>query len=289
MSKAIHLERKHWLVILASAALLVLLAFAGKYIPGGVDWSWTFRPASLDLLAGRSPYQDQALKAPYAGAPWGLLPLLPLALLPESAGRGILFGISLVAFALAAIRMGARPLTLVVFLLSPPVWHCLLNANLDWLPLLGFSMPPMWGLFFLAVKPQMGSILALFWLVEAWRAGGLRQVVRVFAPVTLVLLVSLAVFGLWPLNMLKATEFTTYWNASLWPYSIPVGLVLTVAAIRRREPRYAMAASPCLSPHVLFHSWSGALITLVTSPPEMIAAVVGLWILVGMRAFSVNG
>ena len=140
----------------------------------------------------------------------------------------------------------------------------------------------------LAVKPQMGSILALFWLVEAWRVGGLRQVVRVFAPVTLFLLLTLAVFGLWPLNMLKATQFTTYWNASLWPYSIPVGLVLTVAAIRRREPRYSMAASPCLSPHVLFHSWSGALITLVTSPPEMIAAVVGLWILVGMRALSVN-
>ena len=80
------------------------------------------------------------------------------------------------------------------------------------------------------------------WLVEAWRAGSLRQVVRVFAPVTLVLLVSLAVFGLWPLNMLKATEFTTYWNASLWPYSIPVGLVLTVAAIAPR------AATPWL-PH----------------------------------------
>ena len=74
MGKNFHLERKHWLIILAAAAFIALLAFAGKHLPAGVDWSWTFRPASLDLLAGRSPYQDEALKAPYAGAPWGSFP-----------------------------------------------------------------------------------------------------------------------------------------------------------------------------------------------------------------------
>lgn len=49
-----------------------------------------------------------------------------------------------------------------------------------------------------------------------------------------------------------------------------------------------MAASPCLSPYVLLHAWSGALASVVSFTPEIIAAVVGLWILVFIRFFS-NG
>jgi len=65
-----------------------------------------------------------------------------------------------------------------------------------------------------------------------------------------------------------------------WPASIPVGLALLIAAIRKRKIEYAMGASPCLSPHVILHSWVGALLAVVSSTPELIAAVCGLWILV---------
>jgi hypothetical protein len=57
-----------------------------------------------------------------------------------------------------------------------------------------------------------------------------------------------------------------------------------VAAFRRREKRYAMAASPALSPYVLFHSWSAALAALLPEQAEFIAAVIGLWILIIIRA-----
>jgi hypothetical protein len=89
-------------------------------------------------------------------------------------------------------------------------------------------------------------------------------------------LLSFLVFGFWPLSFVDPVSF--WWNASLWPYSIPVGLVLLTAAFRREDLRFAMAASPCLSPYVLLHSWSGALVALASYPPEMISAVVGLWI-----------
>ena len=42
-----------------------------------------------------------------------------------------------------------------------------------------------------------------------------------------------------------------------------------------------MAASPCLSPYVLFHSWPGAVAAFLVLPGETLAAVVGLWVLVG--------
>jgi len=35
----------------------------------------------------------------------------------------------------------------------------------------------------------------------------------------------------------------------------------------------------------LFYSWGGALLSIVSSVPETIAAVIGLWILVAIRFF----
>ncbi|HIE57252.1 MAG TPA: hypothetical protein EYP88_03350 [Anaerolineales bacterium] len=169
---------------------------------------------------------------------------------------------------------------------SPVVIHSLLNANLDWMPVLGYTLSPAIGLFFIAVKPQMGSVVAIFWLVESWRQGGWRQIAKTFFPVTLAYLLSFAFYGLWPLNILKASRYTTWWDASLWPMSIPVGLALLIFAVRTWNIRPAMAASPCLSPHVLFHSWVAVLAAIVSSTPETIAAVIGLWVLVFIRWFA---
>jgi len=60
---------------------------------------------------------------------------------------------------------------------------------------------------------------------------------------------------------------------------------LFITSIRRQKIEYAMAASPCLSPYVLFHSWVGVILAIVSSVPETIAAVIGLWILVAIRFF----
>lgn len=282
-------RRSQAVVAVMIGAYLLLTAFLGLYLPVGIDWHQTFRPAALGLWTGQSPYNNPQILSPFANAPWILLPLAPLALLPESIGRGLFFGLSLLAFLAAAMRLGGKIPAVAAFLLSPPVMHCLLNANLDWAPVLGFALAPRWGLFLLAVKPQMGSVVAVFWLVEAWRSGGWREVVHVFWPVSLALLASLAIFGLWPLNMLAVDSYTTFWNASLWPMSIPVGLALAVAALRKRRAEYAMAASPCLSPYVLFHSWSAALIAIIRLNAETVVAVIGLWLLVIVRAITLGG
>jgi len=261
---------------------MIFVALASVYLPSGVDWHLTFRPASLAVLSGQSPYSVEIFGLP----PWGLIPFVPLALLPENVGRGVIFVMSLAGFGFAAHRLGARPIALAAFLISPPVVHCLLNANVDWLPILGFILPPQIGLFFVSVKPQVGFGVAGFWLVEAWRTGGWRQVARVFWPITLALLASFVVFGFWPLRSMFVFTSSQGWNASLWPASLPVGLTLLVAALRRRQVKYAMAAAPCLSPYVLFHAWSGALVALADSPVEMSAAVIGLWALIVIRALS---
>jgi hypothetical protein len=275
-----------WRVLgLAGLAGVLLTLVAAPYLPVGIDWHLTQRPAALALLSGESPYVASPT-APYAGAPWGVWVLLPLALLPESIGRAALLFIGLVFFAFVAHRLGARPWVTGAFLLSPPVLHCLLNANNDWMPLLGFVLPPPIGLFLLAVKPQMGAVVALLWLVQAWRKGGWRETARVFGPVAAALALTFLLYGFWPANAFRIASISQGWNASLWPMSIPVGLGLAVAALRKREVRYAMAASPCLSPYVLFHSWSGALAAVLARPAEALAVIVGLWLLILLRAFA---
>ena len=247
-------------------------------LPPGIDWHETFRPAAVAVLHGASPYSIQGFLNP----PWAALPFVPLALVPENVGRAIVFVGSATALGISAYRLGAKPLALAAFLGSPIVMHGLLNASVDWLVLIGFSLPPQIGLFFVIIKPQVGFTLALFWLVEAWRKGRIKEVVRVFWPITAATLASFLLFGLWPLRFGRTLSY--WWNASLWPLSIPVGLALLVAAYKKRQATYAMGAAPCLSPYVLFHSWMGALVALAAAEAEMVAAVIGLWALVIIRA-----
>ncbi len=270
-----------WAYVLLAVLVLICLVLAAQILPPGIDWRLTYRPASLALLAGRSPYEaDVAPSAPFFAAPWSLLPLLPLALLPEAIGRSVQVLAAMAAFAYSAWRMGARWPALIAFLLSPPVVHCVRNSNIEWMPVLGFVLPPQWGLFLVAIKPQVGIAVAFFWLVEAWRRGHAREVLRVFGPVSLAFAISFALFGFWPGRIVTSLDMAQAYNTSLWPTSIPVGLALLVAAIRTRKINFAMAASPCLSPYVLLHAWAGALMSIITLNVELIVAVLAMWILV---------
>ena len=268
--------------LIVVAVMLTLSFLLAPIVPPAVDWVITFRPATLTLLSGESPYGRFYL----VHAPWTLVMLAPLALLPEAVGRVMMILCGLISYAFIAYRLNAKPTAIVFLLLSPLVMHMLLNGNIDWLASFGFILPPQLGLFFISMKPQIGIAVAPFWLVEAWRVGGWKLVLKTFLPFTIVLLLSFVIFGFWPMYSFSYKVSEVWFNASLWPMSIPVGLALLTVAIRKRKIEYAMAASPCLSPYALFYSWTGALLSIVSSTPETVAAVIGLWILVAIRYFS---
>jgi hypothetical protein len=255
-------------------ALLACIYAMLVFLPPAVDWRDTFRPAALALLSGQNPYSVEF----FYNAPWTLIPFLPLALLPIELSRALLVLISLAGFGWTARRLGASPIGMGLILISPMVIHNLLNGNVEWMVVPAFVLPPQIGLFLLAVKPQVGYVVAIFWLVEAWRKGGWRQVVRVFAPITIALVLSILIFGVWPLKSGRQLDFS--FRASFWPASIPVGLTLLVYAIRRNKVRFTFGASPLLSPYALFHSWVGALYAIADMVPELAAAVAGLWMVV---------
>ena len=274
-------DRTLWGKIAIVAISILIMGYIGSALPGGDDLD-VFMPATRLLLAGESPYNEPLFFTPV----WSLLPFIPLVVLPTFIGRAILFVIILFSFAYSAWRFGAKPIAVAAFLLSPPVIMTLWLSSIDWIPILGFVLPPQIGLFFISTKPQMGSVVALFWFVEAFRTGGVKKVVHTFWPITAALLVTFALYGLWPLQASDRDIINIGHNSSLWPVSIPVGLGLFAATFHKRNISYAMAASPCLSPYVMATSWAGAFMAILLSVPETIAAVIGAWILIAIRAMG---
>lgn len=261
-------------VVIAALALSVV---ATGLLPQAVDWQGAFSPATQALLQGDNPYQGYGVHNP----PWALVALVPFATATH-AGRGALFVVGLVVYALVALRAEAKPLALGLWMTCPPLLHTLLHGNLEWLVFVGLLVPPRWGLFFVLVKPQVAGMLAVWWTVEAWRSGGWRAVVQLLWPVTLALLLSALWFGAWWRSSLGMRS--QWWNASLWPWSIVPGLVLLALALWKREWRYALAASPMLSPYVLLHAWAGAVLATVHKPWLVAAVVALLWWLVLRQA-----
>ena len=82
------------------------------------------------------------------------------------------------------------------------------------------------------------------------------------------------------------TLVDTFWNASLWPWAIPIGFLLFAKSLRSLSPDGAMASSPFLSPYLAYHSWAGVLVPLLKKDFELVAVVLGMWFVFLVRLFG---
>jgi hypothetical protein len=270
------------LVVLITGVVAVSVFLVVAIPPQWSDWSYTLRPAALALLAGHSPYSV----ATYIAPPWLLIPLLPLAILPAWLGQVLIFWLTLAAYAFLARTNGARALAIIALLVSYPVVYGLIYSQIDWLVMLGLVLPPWIGLPLLMTKPQVGIGAALFLGYQAWSTGGLKKLVLIFLPLAVLVLVSFALFG--PDVFTRPGTVNAPANTSLWPRAIPIGLVLVVAAIRRRSKFFSLTASPFLSPYVAVHSWATVIVGLSDDPwfPLLISA--GSWVVFALGGGATN-
>jgi len=269
-------------IIASLAGLYIALVLAMYFlVPDfgfGVDLRTFFRPAGQAFFRGEDPF---AVREGIFSPPWVYLILAPFILLPEYLAYCAFLMASLFLFAYAAYRFDATRLTMILFLTAPPVGYCLIVGNIDALVILGLLLPPQIGLFFVSLKPQVGFFVILFWLVESYRNDGWKETLRVFAPITIVTLITFALYGLWPLRMLEPQPYETI-NASMWPYSIPIALGLAAASLKEREIKFAIVASPLFAPFINFLSYAASLLTVLSSNFYTVVVIIGLWMLAFM-------
>ena len=268
-------------VIFLLAGLIFYWAVSSIWPLLGIDWHETFYPSLQKAVSGENPYDVPTFR----NAPWTILVLFPFALFSKDVGGVLFFIASLAGYAWVAYRLKARPLAFVVFLFSPPVVYGLRMLNVDVLVLIGFVLPAPIGLFFILIKPQMGIVMALYWLAESWREGGVNKVIKTFAPVTVSLALSFVLFGNWIAGR-QSDLLDSFWNASLWPWALPIGLVLAALSVRDRRKDYGMAASPFLSPYLAYHSWASVLVGILQHEFVLVITVVGMWIAGVIHYFS---
>lgn len=242
-----------------------------------VDWIVGFRPAVRRLFTLKSPYLDGGIYNP----PWAFIFLIPYAILPPKIGAILLSISTLFAMAFIVRQLGGNAIQMIVFLTIPQfAIKTITNPNIDFLAAFGFILPPQIGLLFLAIKPQIGIGVAIFWFIEAIRRGGMKEVVRVFAPVTIALLISFVVFGPYYLGaQTLILNDEVWWNYGLWPYVVPIGFSLIGLALRKHQLGFSIASSPFLSPYVASYSWPYAVLGLIKYPIEYLASSAGLWVI----------
>ncbi|HLO18659.1 MAG TPA: hypothetical protein VK206_27760 [Anaerolineales bacterium] len=272
-------NKKIILIILVVAALPMLY----YNVSVGQDWFQFFRPATLALVHGQNPYDIRD----FNNAPWTLIPFIPFVLLPYQIGRVGFFLLSFICFIYIPYKLGAKPVSLILFVTSYPVISCLNGGGIEWLPMLSFVTPAPVSLIFAAMKPQIGIGMALYWLFESWRLGGIRMIVKNFLPVTLMLLVSFVLYGFWILTFVGKSENIV--NMSLFPYTVPVGLYLLWAAISQRHPQPAMAASPFFAPYHTLFTLAGPLVALLDYPKLLAFISACFWALGAVRAWVFFG
>lgn len=250
---------------------LAITAYIYTYFPVERHWHEILRPASLRLLSLRNPYEIQDFFNP----PWALLPILPFAILPESLGNALFGATTLFVFGFIARRMGATWLLTIALVTLPQTLYNAVQLNFEWLAALGFILPAQVGLFFVLIKPQTGGLLAAYWLIEAYRTNKLREVFRIFGPVSITFLLSFAIFGFYPAK----SDFLLFPEGKhFWPYSVPIGLILMVIALKYRRQGFSITAGPFLAPYVQPYSLPMALYGLLPSRNLVYLGIIFLWL-----------
>ena len=236
--------------------------------PMGVDFGM-LRAAAESGLNLQNPY---TAGPGFYNPPWMLLFMAPFAMIPQQTGFVVWTVIGVACYALAFRRMGIDWPAAVILIFSPLAVGNLMFGNYDWLILLGATLPAVWGVWLVALKPQLAGVLVLLWMWQNAKQG-LRAFAIVVLPIASVTLISIL------LGYRLPASGAMQWSADVWPWGLPAGAVLAYFAYRRSDPVLALAAAPFFSPYVVWHSWIVVLLPLARNRWALAAGILGSWVL----------
>ncbi|MCX7756102.1 MAG: hypothetical protein N2117_12805 [Anaerolineales bacterium] len=203
-----------------------------------------------------APYQVMEIFNP----PWVMWFTWPLSLPALISPDVSLFVARLVivfVFAVFVLQRGGDWKAVLLVLTSAPVLNQVVNANVDWL--LAIALIPgadrRFGLPLLLLKPQTGAGVALLWLKEAWEENRLAGALNLATLTGVIFAASFLFYGFWPSELFESAILSRQpWNLSIFPYGVPLGMVLLWLALRWKDDATALAAMLLLSPYFAFHS-----------------------------------
>lgn len=230
------------------------------------DWN-VYAQAVLVFLSGGNPYAVTGFYNPV----WALPFFIPFVMLGAPAGQIAYSAVAYMSFALVAMRLKASIPSLLFFVFSLPVfWSAVNCVNLDWLVLFSLFTPAPVALILAMTKPQIGICIAVYILYRAFRE---KRLIRTAAPLAILTAITVAIYGLPNVSVLSGA----WWNISLFPYSIPVGIALLVIAILRRDKVLTVPASLALAPYFGLTTIAALIVPLLRDRRLMISLFVVTW------------
>ena len=221
------------------AAVAAILYIAHSYMPVMIDWFIL----SHVSVAWKNPYQITGfVSPPYITA------FLFYAWLPLQWSNIVNMLISIIVLGIANWKYKGGWLGLFLIFTSFEFLQLLGKNNIDWIPLLGVMCPPQIGIIMLSVKPQTLAGVGLIWLKKYGP--------KIFIPFGILIAVSLAIWHGWPLEWFKSMQGIqkSAWNASLFPWSIPLGLFMLYKAWKSNDEILASMATGCFAPYFGIYS-----------------------------------
>ena len=171
---------------------------------------------------------------------------MPIQILPEIVAAQVYMVISFFGMLVAIARLRIPLLFIpIIVILTPLVWFNITFANIEWLIILGATLPPSIGIWLIILKPQMGVGILLMWAIQY------RAKVSLFVPVVIVLIINFAVFGL-PRPIPLGN-----WSYDVFPWGVVVGVMMVSLAVQENDKGMALAAGLAFSPYIGITSWVG--------------------------------
>lgn len=279
-------QAKEYELLLAATLILVIVVMFSYFITQleweFADWTYVFYPAGRSFW---QPYFPITLQRElyFFNPPWMAWLLAPFTLFPVRLALAIWLTFTLVLATWCIHRLGGGIYEVILVLCSPVFLRLFIHAQIDVVVLLGFTLlvttTPIYmqgvGIVFLVIKPQvlfLGAFVHWFHLSQ-------QNKLLLLAPLAVITLISFLFYGFWLSYLYQVFPLLSQTaNVSIWPYGIPVGLVLLGLSIKRGNVYLGAFATYFLSPYVISHSlfahtaiaftqlskkWSGVLFVLL--------------------------
>lgn len=241
----------HTASYIAILAAVVVFGLALYRVGNPEDLRSYFLPAARAMTAGESPYSVPG----FYGPPWALFPVVAVAWLPDQLAYAVFGVLSMAALVVFLVDREVGAWHQVPTLLFMPVVVTVLMGNLEPFILLALIVPRPWGMLLLAMKPQVGAVLGLLWVIDEARTGGLGALFRLLWPVTVLTGLSFVLYGFWPAIWLDASQEVVWWNLwawvdlPSWVHMLILGVPVAIYALVRKDEDVALGASTLLSPY----------------------------------------